>query len=142
MEETVLDYEKLENYKKIDGNIYTISNKELRKELIKYSKDVLLKIVGNDDVYFEISSNTITYNNCICLIFEEIENAYNCGCTIYTTNNSLLLYGSYLDVITTSFEDGHYILNKDTKLSLIEEIENSDLEKNIKKQIVSKIRNY
>lgn len=128
--------EELENYQKINDNIYTIGSKELKAELLNYSKNILSKILKN--IYID----TTTYNSCIEWILEEVENTYNNGYTIYTTNNSFILYGSYADVATTEFEDDYYILNKDTKLFLIDEVENSDfLSEKAKKEIISKIKN-
>lgn len=133
--------EELENYQKINEHIYTIGEKELKKELLDYSKNIFLKILDNSDAYFEICNDTV-YNDCIGWIFEEIENTYNNGYTIFTTNNSFILHGSYTDVIMTDFENDYYILNKDTKLFLIEEVENSDLSEEVKKEIIEKIKNY
>lgn len=133
--------EESEDYQKINNHIYVVSPKELKEELLNYSKDIFNKMLS-DAAYYEIS-NEITYNDCISWIYEEVKKTYNNSYTIYTTNNSFLLHGSYKDVITTDFENNyHYILSEDTKLFLIDDIENSDLSGVVKKEIIENIKNY
>lgn len=134
--------EELEDYQKINNHIHTLTKKELKNELLNYSKDIFNKMLGYNDAYFEIFDDVITYNDCIGWIFEEIENAYNNGYTIFTTENSFVLHGSYSDVITTDFEDDYHILSKDTKLFLIDEVENGSLSEEAKIEIIEKIKNY
>lgn len=133
--------EELEDYQVIDKRIYVLGNIELKTELLNYSKNIFNEIIGYSDTFFEIC-NELIYDDCISWIFEDVENTYNNGYTIFTTNNSFILHGSYLDAMTTDFESSHYILNKDTKLFLIDEIENSDLSETAQKEIIEKIKNY
>lgn len=133
--------EELEDYQVIDGRIYVLGNIELKTELLNYSKNIFNEIIGYSDTFFEIC-NELIYDDCISWIFKDVENTYNNGYTIFTTNNSFILHGSYLDAMTTDFESSHYILNKDTKLFLIDEIENSDLSETAQTEIIEKIKNY
>lgn len=134
--------EELENYQVIGDSTYELDRRELKDELYNFSENVFLDILRHSDAYFEICNETITYNNCVNAIFEQVEALYDEGYTIYTTNNSFILFGSYEDVMTTNFEDNAIILNKDTINSLINEIRNSDLSENAKKEIISRIKNY
>ena len=134
--------EELENYQVIGEHIYELETKELKEELYRYAENTFLDALNHSDAYFEICNENITYNNCVNAIFEQVEALYDEGYTIYTTNNSFVLFGSYEDVMTTNFEDNTIILNKDTINTLINEIRNSDLSENAKKEIISRIKKY
>lgn len=135
----MVDY--LENYQKINNHIYILDNKELKLELLKYSKYIFNNILDNNDLYFEVTSDISLYNNCISWIYDEIINSYNNGYTIYTSENSLIQYSSYID-IKTAVDGSHYILNKDTKLFIIDEIQQSDLLEDTQNKIIKNIKNY
>lgn len=138
--------EELENYQKINEHIYVLGDKELKAELLNYSENIFLNILKCDgadsNTYFEIIDDVTTYDICVEWIFEEVRTTYERGYTIFTTNNSFILHGSYLDATITDFKDDYYIFNKDTKLFLIDEIENSNLSEATKKGIIENIKNY
>ena len=134
--------EKYENYQKINDHIYTLNTEELKTELLSYAKDIFNEILDTDDLYLECKSDSILYDDCVYLIFTELENDYNNGFIIYTSESSFVLYGSYEDVKTTKFCNSHYLLSQDTKIFLIDEINCSDLLEETKKEIIKNIKKY